>query len=112
MGLGSCYFESTTPINYCYFTKAFCGPFLVVPSVFFASFTNVHVLRVAFTNKSRGEAGTFDPICGLNNVEVINLSSNLLSGRISDSIGLLTTLKQLLLSDNKLTGDFHPGPSP
>lgn len=58
------------------------------------------------------EPGTFDPIYALRSVEVINLSSNILSGNISDLIGSLTTLQQLFLSDNKLTGDRRPRRSP
>lgn len=50
--------------------------------------------------------GTLDPICALRRVEVVDLSSNVLSGTISDAIGSMTTLQQLFLSDNKLIGKW------
>ncbi|CAM9570861.1 unnamed protein product, partial [Ectocarpus sp. 6 AP-2014] len=52
--------------------------------------------------------GTLDPLFALRNIEVIDLSSNVLSGSIAEAIGSLSTLKQLFLSENRLTGSI-PG---
>lgn len=49
-------------------------------------------------------SGTLDPICALRSIEVINLSSNFLTGSISNKIGSLSTLQHLFLSENKLSG--------
>lgn len=49
-------------------------------------------------------SGTISPVCSLEAVEVVNLSSNFLSGSVSDKIASLSNLKQLFLSENKLTG--------
>ncbi|CAM9210446.1 unnamed protein product, partial [Ectocarpus sp. 4 AP-2014] len=52
--------------------------------------------------------GTLDPLFALRNIEVIDLSSNVLSGSIAEAIGSLSTLKQLFLTENRLTGSI-PG---